>query len=311
MPKKITLGFILFFLFLMVHAKAHAAACQALSATQPTVPVSTTSGGTYTGYITITYTCDANLNITVGIDQGVNYQSTRKLLKPAPNADTIPYTIKTPGGVLWGYDAAGTHIGGPWLTATATGASTSLIATIDLTIPSGQRVGTYTDTLTITIKDTAGNPLISTSVNFTPPPLISGCTVSATPGPINFGAFPSGATVSLSQNATIGITCVNATSYYWGANAGINWSGSTRRMIQGTADFIAYDLKTNGVLLGDGNIGTLFGGTPTTGTINMQGPKTANGYEQSYTINAIVTTTLPAAIGTYTDTVMYTIGWQF
>lgn len=119
------------------------------------------------------------------------------------------------------------------------------------------------------------------------------CTVSSTAvafGTVQANAMPDDAT------GTVGVNCNNAAAFTIGLGAGLNSSGSVRRMTDGSAHYLPYSLYTNSARSTAWTTSTTVAGTGSTGT----------------TVNTTVYgrieagTTLPIP-GNYSDTVTITI----
>lgn len=301
MPKKkITQRFvILILLFLSLRAQVYAANCSAVSVSPPVFPSVTSGSGLQEPVaVPLTFSCSPNNSdsVTIGIDGGLHYASTRNLQLAGIN---IPYTI-TNGVTPWGDGTLGLGNAFP-TTANGSPQQATFTVTVKGNIPSGE----YTDQLTITLNDGATKPSTTLNLTFT---VLNSCTISSAPTPVNFGTVPAGATSVSSQSATIGMTCTNTAPYYWGADKGLNWLASRRMKAANSDTYIAYDLKENNSPLGDEGM-EKYGGSNTT-NISFRGPITGSGSQQTYDITATITTIpIPSVADSYSDTVSYTVAW--
>lgn len=116
------------------------------------------------------------------------------------------------------------------------------------------------------------------------------CTVTATD--LDFGPITGFLTANYDGSSTIGVTCVNGTSYSIGLDNGLNYSGSQRRM-SGPGGYIGYGLYR------DSSRSQPWGSTP--------GPDantgTGNGSTQNLTVYGRVPPQATPSAGDYQDTV--------
>lgn len=283
--------------------------CTAITATPVNfIPTPFGAGGNQTQTSSITATCNGNANDTdlLVIGAGTHFSGATRQMFSATSGQFIPYTVRQPNNMPWGGDpvtGASNTLGSPYIISRGT---TSVLAYVSVSIPANTPSGIYTD-LVIVNSPFNANKTATFTVSLT---IVNSCSISSPPTPINFGNAPAGAPGSAiaSQTASLGITCANGLSYVWGADQGLHWSGTGRRMAN-SANFIAYDLMENGVLLGDSGMAA-YGGSNTTTGINYRSGYTGNGSQQLYTISATVReSVIPSALGTYSDTVVYTVGW--
>lgn len=120
---------------------------------------------------------------------------------------------------------------------------------------------------------------------------------TSAPTDVNFGTVASTATNVQSTGGVITANCTNGTAYSIGLGGGSNFS-TTRRMLKGTADYVAYGLFRDSArtLSWGSTIGT--GGDVYTGT--------GTGANQSITVYGQVPSANSPA-GSYSDTVVATI----
>ncbi len=156
-----------------------------------------------------------------------------------------------------------------------------------LTMSAIAQAGTATSNLTVQITITAS------------------CTINA--ATLDFGASVPGTTlVSANVDAatTVSVTCTNGSPYSIGMDNGANFSG-TRRMKQGTTNFLSYGLYIDA---GRTNAWTTAASSSACTTTNSCFLGTGSGSAQSVNIYGRVPSTGTAPpTGTYTDTVTMTI----
>ena len=159
--------------------------------------------------------------------------------------------------------------------------------------PAGQYVkpGSYTDTITVTITDTAGPTTFQFGVSAT---ALSTCAISATA--LNFGTYSKALTHTTS---TVTATCSNSTTYNVGFNAGVG-SGATvtkRKMTSPSSATLNYSIFQNSTWTQNwGN---------TVGTDTVAG--TGNGTAQTITAYGQMAAGQSGNPATYTDTITATI----
>ena len=124
--------------------------------------------------------------------------------------------------------------------------------------------------------------------------VLASCTVSN--ATLAFGNYdPTGGNVD--QSATLQVACTKGTPATVGLNTGVNASGSTRRMGNGT-DFLAYELyKEAGRTNVWGNAGS--------DLISLAAA--ASNAAQTLTVYGRVTGLQDVSVGSYTDTVIVTV----
>lgn len=126
--------------------------------------------------------------------------------------------------------------------------------------------------------------------------VMSTCDIHTTaPTNVNFGANPSTAT-NVTQTGTLTVNCTPGTPYNIGLDNGSNATGTQRRMLMGTANYVAYNLFQ------DSNISIPWGGTVGTNTLSGVG----TGSNQGEPVYGVVPSANSPA-GTYTDTVTATV----
>jgi spore coat protein U-like protein len=137
---------------------------------------------------------------------------------------------------------------------------------------------------------------MSVSAGLTDPP--PGCTIAAT-GP----AFTGQTGLELLANGTVIANCTTGLLYNIAMDAGLNFSGSVRRVTNG-ANLINYTLFKDALMTAQwGDSGVVPGGTYPSGSPQ---PGTGNGGDQTTTVFGKLTATAAPA-GTYVDTVVVTV----
>jgi spore coat protein U-like protein len=169
--------------------------------------------------------------------------------------------------------------------AVTAGTYTTTISAPDVRISGELNQFGYGSCSTVTNGD-AGNfdPIVITA-NVQP-----ACTVTATD--LDFGPITGFLTSNYDGSSTIGVTCVNGTSYSIGLDNGLNYSGSQRRM-SGPGGYIGYELYR------DSGRSQAWGSTP--GPDARTG--TGNGSTQNLTVYGRVPPQTTPSAGDYQDTV--------
>lgn len=126
------------------------------------------------------------------------------------------------------------------------------------------------------------------------------CAITTAPTNLNFGA--QGVLVAnVDTTSTIKATCTTGADYDIGLDAGANESSaddvSTRRMTDGSGNYVGYNIYT------DAPGGTVWGDTLNSNTLESTG----TGVEQSFTVHGRVPAQATPAAGDYADTVTVTV----
>ena len=152
--------------------------------------------------------------------------------------------------------------------------------------------GSYSDTLTITLKQGGGNIASTTAP-------ISGSvspTCSASAGTLGFGTYaPASASVS---TAAVSVNCSNGASYQVSLGGGNNASGGTRRMVGPSSSYLSYQLFSDAlrtVAWGDGS------------ALGAKVSRTGTGSAQSLTVYGRIPAAQSPRAGSYSDTVVVTV----
>ncbi|HEY6508719.1 MAG TPA: spore coat U domain-containing protein [Vicinamibacterales bacterium] len=127
------------------------------------------------------------------------------------------------------------------------------------------------------------------------------CTIATSP--VNFGAYDpvaANATAPLDGIGTITVTCTKGAASKVGLSPGGNAQGTTRRMTQGAAEYLAYELYK------DTSRSTVWGDGIDTA---LDVPAAPNRNPRTFTAYGRVTGAQDAAVGNYTDTVLATVNF--
>ena len=127
------------------------------------------------------------------------------------------------------------------------------------------------------------------------------CTI--TTAPVNFGAYDpvaANATAPLDNTGTVTITCTKGAVSKVGLGVGSNAQGTTRRMSQGAAAYLNYELYK------DASHATVWGDTVDTA---LDIPAAPNRNPRAFTVYGRVAAAQDATVGNYTDTVVATVNF--
>jgi spore coat protein U-like protein len=127
------------------------------------------------------------------------------------------------------------------------------------------------------------------------------CTIST--APVNFGAYDTvaaNATAPLDGIGTITVTCTKGAVAKVGLNTGSNAQGTTRRMSQGAAAYLTYEIYK------DTGHATIWGDT---GDTALDIPAAPNRNPRTFTAYGRVPAAQDATVGNYTDTVVATVNF--
>jgi spore coat protein U-like protein len=127
------------------------------------------------------------------------------------------------------------------------------------------------------------------------------CTIST--APVNFGAYDTvaaNATAPLDGIGTITVTCTKGAVAKVGLNTGSNAQGTTRRMSQGAAAYLTYEIYK------DTGHATIWGDTSDTA---LDIPAAPNRNPRTFTAYGRVPAAQDATVGNYTDTVVATVNF--
>ena len=127
------------------------------------------------------------------------------------------------------------------------------------------------------------------------------CTI--TTAPVAFGAYdPVGANSTTPRDAqgVITVTCTKGAEAHVGLGVGSNAQGTTRRMSQGAAAYLAYELYK------DSSHTTIWGDTTNTG---LPIPAAPNRNPRDFPVYGRIAAAQDAIVGSYTDTVVATVNF--
>jgi spore coat protein U-like protein len=127
------------------------------------------------------------------------------------------------------------------------------------------------------------------------------CTIST--APVNFGAYDpvaAHATAPLDGIGTVTVTCTKGAVAKVGLNPGANAQGTTRRMSQGAAEYLAYEIYK------DTAHANIWGDTADTA---LDIPAAPNRNPRVFTAYGRVPAAQDATVGNYTDTLVATVNF--
>jgi len=223
-------------------------AAQAINCTWDTVPTninfgaySAFSSSAVTATSAFQFTCTppatATMTITRGSGASFNPRDMTRTTLPAMTMDYNLY-MDAANSIIWGDGTSGTQ----FLTFVSTPGTKTYTGTIYATIPAGLNVGpgTYTDTVQVTLNWGSGS--LNQFITITA--IVSAeCTVSATS--VNFGAYDPvavNAATPLDSTGTVNVYCTAGTLATVSLDLGTHFTGSTRRMLSGAANFLNYEV---------------------------------------------------------------------
>lgn len=132
--------------------------------------------------------------------------------------------------------------------------------------------------------------------------IVNNCTISTTP--VSFASYdPVGAHASNNDDSgsgTVTVTCTKGTTATIGLALGQNASGSTRRMLNGTANFLNYELYQ------DAGRGTVWG---TAGTALLSPGAAPSKAPRTFTVYGRIFAGQDLPAGSYADTVQATVNF--
>jgi spore coat protein U-like protein len=127
------------------------------------------------------------------------------------------------------------------------------------------------------------------------------CTIST--APVNFGAYDpvaANATAPLDGTGTVTVTCTKGAAAKVGLSPGANAQGTTRRMSQGAAAYLTYELYK------DTAHATVWGDSTDTA---LDIPAAPNRNPRTFSAYGRVPAAQDATVGNYTDTVVATVNF--
>jgi spore coat protein U-like protein len=254
----------------------------------------------------VTVSCDSFY--LLGLDTGSHPTSSRQLAHTG--GATIPYSLfQGATASEWGSQnitAANTYP----LPALAGNSGTNIVHSIYATALTKDKVpqGSYNDTVTVILADSAGTLLDSTTINFNLN-LVAFCTLN-TQGFGSFGSYPVGSARVI--NAALGsivVTCPETINYKIGIDKGLHLANSMRRMGLNDSVFIPYILRYNSVELGDSGLTAIDSSYNETFSTASAVSNTGTGIPQNFMIYGDAWVDTATSVGTYTDTLIVTLVW--
>jgi spore coat protein U domain-containing protein, fimbrial subunit CupE1/2/3/6 len=229
---------------------------------------------------------------------GSGTYSPRRLSRTTPPAATMNYNLYRDAAntIIWGDGTSGTQ----FLTFVPVPGNTILDGTIYGTIPAGLDVGpgTYTDTIQATLNWGGGIDQRFFTVTAT---VLSECTVSSSV--VNFGAYDpvvANATSPRDSTGTVNVYCTTGTLATVSLDLGTHISGSSRRMLGTTGDFLTYELYRDAARSVVWNTTNTYSGTSTSKLTPINGGFVA--YGRTFAGQDV-------RIGSYSDTVLVTVNY--
>lgn len=254
----------------------------------------------------ITVSCDSAY--LLGLDAGSHPSSSKQLAHSS--GATIPYSLfQGATASEWGSQnitAANTYP----MPALAGSSGTNVVHSIYATALTKDKVpqGTYNDTVTVILADSAGNLLSSTTVNFDLN-LVAFCTLD-TRGFGSFGHYPVGsARVTNVALGSIAISCPATIAYKVGIDKGLHLVSGMRQMALNDSTFIPYVLRYNSTEWGDNGLNALDSSYIETFAIASAVSETGIGVPQNFMIYGDAWIDGVTSAGTYTDTLIVTLVW--
>ena len=293
-------------LFFLILAMSLPFSAHAINCTWDVVPTNINfgsylpfSGVPVTGTSSFQFTCTPPAVATLMLSRGASATySPRIMTRTTPPATTANYNLfmDAANTIIWGNGTGGTQ----FLTFPSTPGNKTDSGTIYGTVPAGLdvRPGTYTDTIQATLDWGSGNDsrFFTVTVN-----VIAECTVSS--GTVNFGAYdPVSANASTPNDSTgtVNVYCTTGTLATVSLDLGTHASGSTRRTLGSTGDFLTYELYRDAARTVVWNAVNTNSGTSTSRLTPINGGFIAYGR-------------IPAGqdvrIGSYGDTVLVTVNY--
>ncbi len=254
----------------------------------------------------ITVSCDSTY--LLGLDAGSHPANSRQLAHSGGAA--IPYTLFQ-GATANEWGSQGITAANTYPMPALTGSSgTNVVHSIYATALTKDKVpqGSYNDTVTVILADSAGNPLSTTTINFNLD-LVAFCTID-TKGFGSFGSYPVGSTQVI--NAALGsiaVTCPATVAYKVGIDKGLHLANSMRRMALNDSAFIPYVLRYNSTEWGDNGLNALDSNYNETFATASAVSEIGTGVPQNFMIYGDAWIDDVTSVGTYTDTLIVTLVW--
>ena len=244
-----------------------------------------------TGTITVTCTGDgSNNSLSLNLSGGNNGSCGPRQMRSGVN--TLAYDVFQNAGRTTYFCEGGSRLDINFdFTA---GATQTRTYTMYGRVTSGQNpaFGTYTDSLSVTLK--RGGGTVATGTVSVSGPVSPICSVTA--GTLGFGTY-SGAADALAA-AAVSVNCSSGGAYQVSLSAGANASGGSRRMAGPASSFLAYQLfrdSARTLAWGDGSaLGARVSGT-------------GSGAAQTLTVYGRIPAGQSVTVGSYTDSVVVTV----
>jgi spore coat protein U-like protein len=221
-----------------------------------------------------------------------------------------PRTMTKAGGATVNYnlymDAANTIIWGDGTSGTqfvsfpSQPNNKTYAGTIYATIPAGLNVaaGTYTDTVQVTLDWGTGTSNLFITMTVT---VSAECTVNTTS--VNFGAYDpvvANAATPLDATGTVNVYCTTGTLATVSLDLGTHFTGTTRRMLAGAANFLTYEIYRDAARTVVWNTVNTNSGTSTSKTIAINNGFIAYGR---------IPSGQDVTMGAYGDTLLVTVNY--
>lgn len=257
----------------------------------------------------ITVTCDSSADTyKLAINAGSHYVSLRQLAHA--NGQLIPYTLfQGSSGIEWG-DNGVTPNTYPQLAVSGTGTNTYNIYAAAFTKDKSPQ-GSYGDTVTVTLADSAGTPLKTTSQFFNLD-LSVFCTLNTSGATRQFGNHPLGSNAAITNVnlGSIAVNCPANIAYKVGIDKGLHLTNGVRQMALND-QLIPYTLKygNGGAEWGDAGLHSMDSSYNETFATASAVANIGTGVTQSFDIYGDASIANATVVGTYTDTLIVTLAW--
>lgn len=254
----------------------------------------------------ITVSCDSAY--LLGLDAGSHPASSRQLAHAG--GSLIPYTLfQSATANEWGSQSLTTANTYP-MPALAGGSGINITHSIYATALTKDKVpqGNYSDTVTVILADSAGNPLSTTTLNFNIN-LVAFCTLD-TQGFGGFSRYPLGsARVINAALGSIAVTCPATINYRIGIDKGLHLANDMRQMALNDSAFIPYVLRYNAIEWGDSGLKAIDNNYNETFSTASAVSEIGTGISQNFIIYGDAWIEGVTSVGTYTDTLIVTLIW--
>jgi len=131
--------------------------------------------------------------------------------------------------------------------------------------------------------------------------VINNCTISTAPLAFgNYDPVSANAAADLDASGTVTIACTKGTTATIGLGLGANASGSTRRLTDGSGNYLTYEMYHEAART------TVWG---TAGAALLSPPAAPSKAGRNFTVYGSVTSNQDATAGNYTDTIVATVNF--